>query len=153
MKLNKVRIVNFLEQVISDYIWNIKFDKGKECGEGVPAAVDEHNNIWINRNVFYTQSLLYQKAILLHEAGHIVIGTLSSKTNTEYYAHLWALKVAKDNGWKNIYQELETMIISWFLCYKWNEDKGIQRPYIQASKKYLRKKKYEKKNIKKTTKV
>jgi hypothetical protein len=77
----------------------------------------------------------------MHEAGHIVIGFLKNKTNTEYCAHMWAIKEAKKKGWNDLHKELENIITGWSTKLKWNDDKGIWRAYIQAGKKFLRRKK------------
>ena len=148
--LTKVRINNFLEQFISDYIFDVKYGTDKDC-EGAPACLDENDTIWINKSIFYRYSILEQKAILLHEAGHIAIGYLRSVSSMEYHAQLWAMKEAKSRGMVGLYKELEDMIISWSL-FEWNEDKGIWRPYIKASRKYL-KIKHEKKKTKTASRV
>jgi hypothetical protein len=126
------------------------FEENHIC-DGCPACIDENDTIWINKYMFNKYDPMEQKAILLHEAGHVVIGFLRTSTDTEYYAHLWAMRVAKSNGWIGLYKTLETTIISWS-NFDWNEDKGMWRRYIKASKKYL-KRKHEKKKIKGIIKV
>jgi Zn-dependent protease with chaperone function len=148
--LTKAKIYNFLENVIGEYNFTVQFGNGKDC-EGSAACVLGDNIIIVNKHLFHQYTQIEQKAILLHEAGHVIIGDLRSSTATEYQAHLWALAEAKKQGWKSVYKELESTIISW-INYEWNEDKGIWRPYIRAGRKYLRRKR-ERQNIKKIIKI
>lgn len=134
--MNRQQISDFLKKAYSKKEFKFKYGSNRQC-EGSPAAVDNNNTIWINRFRFKYYKPIEQKGILLHEIGHVLIGRLQSEVNSELWAHIIAIKLAKKNKWKKIQKELEKTITDWVTDYKWNEQNGVYRKYILAGRKYL----------------
>ena len=71
----------------------------------------------------------------MHEVGHIVAGLYKSEVDTEFFAQLMAIGLAKKNSWTYLVKELEATFAEW-ADFKWNEKHGAFRRYILAGRKY-----------------
>jgi len=133
--MNRKQVTKFLDSIMPGIVFTYKLVDSKACGDS-PAAVDSDCEIWINTDLFFTQySDIEQRGILLHEVGHILIGDFKSKSDMEYYAQLMAICIAKANGWRKLFKELDKTITEW-VDYKWKENHSEYRRYITAGKKY-----------------
>jgi hypothetical protein len=93
--------------------------------------------IELSRKHFMYRNEVFQKALLMHEVGHLSTSYYFKHHARELYSHLWAIKKANSLGWNRIKRELINAIKSWSNgSFTWNEDKGIHRKYIIASKNY-----------------
>ena len=72
----------------------------------------------------------------MHEVGHILVGEYKSVVDSEYFAQIMALGLAKKNRWKKLEQEIDRTFYEWAEDFKWNDKHGEFRRYISAGKRY-----------------
>jgi hypothetical protein len=140
--MNKRQISNFLNSIIPGLRFNFRYGSNYQC-EKSPAAVDDNNIIWINRDTFSKFELLEQKSMLMHEVGHILTRPVKGNTNSEFVAQFVALLITKKKGWKKLYEVLSQMFDEWANELKWNDKGGVYRRYILAGRRYQWLKKQE----------
>lgn len=127
---------NFLNSIVPGIKFDLRYGSNRQC-EGSPAAVDYKYIIWVNRETFPKFTSEEQKTIILHEVGHILAGETKGVVDSELYAQIMAISIAKKNGWKKLHKSLEDMIMQeWRNEFKWNDKKGAFRRYILAGRKY-----------------
>lgn len=130
--MKKKQIKEFLNSIIKGVCFNFKIGNNYQC-EGYPAAVDNKNSIWINNKQFNNFSIIEQKAMLLHEVGHILAGSRWKRLGMdEYKAQAIAIEIARKNKWIRIKNQLIKDITEWGE-WSWNKDKEHRR-YIIANK-------------------
>jgi len=134
----KKQIVNFVGKFLCKDRFKVQYVSNTIC-EGAPASVDTDHIIYINRAHFPTLPRVDQKCILLHEIGHIINKASSCcSSDSELEAHETAIMLAWFTGMKKEEKHLDILIRSWN-GYSWNEDHGMWRCHIKASRKYIKK--------------
>jgi hypothetical protein len=136
--MKKELILDFAKKILSDNfpktIINFVPDYAIKpfCAQTI--AKDTYFLIQLSKKKFlYEMNSIEVKALLLHELGHVAThGKCDSED--EYLAHKWAMKIARKNKLKKVYEELQKLLDEW-LELKWNEDKGAYRSHIRASRK------------------
>lgn len=139
----KNNVLDFLYEVIKgesmDIIPIVKYlslDKGVVCQNKVFTSKKEKNlrvcSILLNRKYFGVVDRNFLKASLLHEIGHAMF-RCRSKTDNEYYAHMWAIDKANKMGLSKVVLKLIVIILEWG-DMDWNTFRN--RRYILAYKKF-----------------
>jgi hypothetical protein len=129
-------VFNFVKQFIPSDQFNIIYASDIVCEHGV-AAVDDDNNIYINKEYFNKYEDIEQRCVLLHEIGHLICEEVKSPAENEYRAHMVAIDLAKSMKLTKEVLVLDDAIRNW-PNYTWNEDKGIWRSHIKAGRKYIK---------------
>lgn len=96
------------------------------------------NHIFVSKKFFspeHTRS--WQKAILLHEMGHLFCCRANGAANEELKSHIWAMTKASAENMTMVYNELNNQLLGW-KDLDWNKEKGVYRRYIIASNKFCK---------------
>lgn len=103
-------------------------------------ALSFKTEIHVNYVRFCRNSEAMQKALLLHEIGHLQEKLDRRKSLREFDAHRWAYEAASKRKWTRIQSALIELASEW-KTFGWNEFRGESRKYIIAArlfKNYLR---------------
>jgi len=141
--MKKAQLEKFIEKFLPDTMVSIRYFSDKEFRENigehgancVPLEYEGQKIMLlaINRSAFnhtYPDDVL--KAVMMHEIGHAK-NNKDRGSQAEYTAHRWALNKSKKLGMKDVVRVLRYMVKEWSR-HGWNEDGGIYRKYIIASR-------------------
>lgn len=152
-KVNKLQIEKLVEESFPEYNISVRFVTEDEIEKwaAVYTIDGETRSLALNKAEFSKSSEeVDQMVILLHELGHVPNDKITSVSDDEYLAQIWAIKKANEMKMPEVVQRLIQDIVSWGE-FKWNEGKGQFRRYIIASKRF--RKEFFNEKINKTIKV
>lgn len=139
----KKNVIDFLYDVIKDeeleiypFVKYVSMHPNIPCQNKISRVKDDKNvrvcQLSLNRKYFSSNDRDFLKALLLHEIGHSLF-KFKSKTDNEYFAHLWAINKASTMKIPKVVNKLILLILEWE-DMSWNDYKC--RRYILASKKF-----------------
>jgi hypothetical protein len=135
MNIKQVR--RFVKR-ISNGSLTVKYSNDSSMRYVAACACIKDDEIWLSRKHFMGSNDLFQRSCLLHEIGHFNDNRKIWDHVGELNAHLWAIKKANSLGWCRIKKHMIKEIKEYWHPPKttWNEDSGMWRKYIKASKMY-----------------